>query len=64
MYISILILLRITFFTSGRVQVTEDTAKMLEHRYKFEYRDTIFVKGKGKMRTYLLQGKRTDEIES
>jgi len=47
----------------GRVQVTEDTAKMLEHRYKFEYRDTIFVKGKGKMRTYLLQGKRTDEIE-
>ncbi|XP_067944731.1 adenylate cyclase type 9-like isoform X2 [Watersipora subatra] len=42
----------------GRVQVTEETAKMLEDRYEFEYRDTISVKGKGMMRTYLMVKKK------
>ena len=36
---------------------------MLEDRYVFEYRDTIMVKGKGEMRTYLLVKKREDIIE-
>ncbi|KAF6019764.1 hypothetical protein EB796_021992 [Bugula neritina] len=47
----------------GRVQVTEETAKMLEDRYEFEYRDTISIKGKGMMRTYLLVKKKVDILE-
>ncbi|CAH8510235.1 unnamed protein product [Schistosoma turkestanicum] len=42
----------------GRIQVTEAVAKRLESRYVFEYRDEVFVKGKGNMRTYLLVNRR------
>jgi len=36
---------------------------MLEDRYEFEYRDTISIKGKGMMRTYLLVKKKVDILE-
>ncbi|CAH8540611.1 unnamed protein product [Schistosoma mattheei] len=42
----------------GRIQVTEAVAKRLESRYIFEYRDEVFVKGKGNMKTYLLVSRR------
>lgn len=40
----------------GRVQVTERAYKRLRHRFAFESRDPIEVKGKGMMRPYLLVG--------
>lgn len=46
------------FLFAGKIQVTEETAKILEDVYQFEYRDTIFVKGKGNMKTYLLEKKK------
>ena len=42
----------------GRVQVTEDVAKRLSEHYDFEYRGSVFVKGKGEMRTHLLAGRK------
>lgn len=38
----------------GRIQVTEDTARRLSTHYDFTHRGTVFVKGKGDMKTYLL----------
>ena len=43
---------------SGRIQVSETTYKLLEHKYLFQERGIIDVKGKGGMRTYLLVGKK------
>jgi class 3 adenylate cyclase len=40
----------------GRIQVTERAYKRLRHRFVFESRDPIEVKGKGMMRPYLLIG--------
>ncbi|MEG4486745.1 adenylate/guanylate cyclase domain-containing protein [Microcoleus sp. D2_18a_B4] len=40
-----------------RIQVSETTYKLLEHKYVFQERGTIQVKGKGAMKTYLLIGK-------
>jgi PAS domain S-box-containing protein len=40
------------------IQVTESTYALLRHAYHLEPRGTISVKGKGKMSTYLLLGKR------
>lgn len=42
----------------GRIQVTEGVARQLEGRYDFTYRAEVEVKGKGKMTTYLLVGKK------
>ncbi len=41
----------------GLIQVTEATKLRLEHRYQFEARGEIHVKGKGQMKTYWLQGR-------
>lgn len=41
-----------------RIQVSETTYKLLEHKYLFDERGTIEVKGKGAMITYLLIGKK------
>ena len=38
--------------------MTEFTALELEDKFEFEYRGTVFVKGKGDMKTYLLVHKR------
>ncbi len=37
-----------------RIQVSETTYKLWEHKYLFQERGIIEVKGKGKMKTYLL----------
>lgn len=39
---------------AGRIQVTERTYRRLSDRYRFEDRGEIEVKGKGRLRTYLL----------
>ena len=39
------------------IQLTETTYKYLKEKYLCEERDTIEVKGKGKMKVYLLKGK-------
>ena len=43
---------------SWRIQVSETTYKLLEHKYLFQERGIIDVKGKGGMKTYLLVGKK------
>lgn len=46
-------------------QVTEDVYQLLKDQYDFECRGEIEVKGKGKMKTYFLQRKLTqDEFAS
>lgn len=40
------------------VQVTDKTAEKLSSKFEFEYRDKVFVKGKGDMDTYLLKCKK------
>lgn len=42
----------------GSIQVTEDTYKRLKHRYYFDDRGPIQVKGKGQMNCYLLTGRK------
>ncbi len=42
----------------GKIQVTEDTYKSLCDEFLFEKRDEIEFKGKGKMTTYLLIGRK------
>jgi len=41
----------------GTVQVSGDTRRLLDGKYKFACRGTIEVKGKGAMETWLLEGK-------
>ncbi|MGB3263754.1 MAG: adenylate/guanylate cyclase domain-containing protein [Microcoleus sp.] len=41
---------------SWRIQVSETTYELLEHKYLFQERGIIDVKGKGRMKTYLLVG--------
>ncbi|MEG4629090.1 adenylate/guanylate cyclase domain-containing protein [Microcoleus sp. AR_TQ3_B6] len=41
-----------------RIQASETTYKLLENKYLFQERGIIEVKGKGKMKTYLLMGKK------
>jgi hypothetical protein len=41
-----------------RVKVSETIYKLLEHKYLFQERGIIEVKGKGKMKTYLVIGKK------
>ncbi|MFB2939375.1 adenylate/guanylate cyclase domain-containing protein [Aerosakkonemataceae cyanobacterium BLCC-F154] len=42
----------------GYIQVTEATYQRLKHKYLFAKRAEIHVKGKGKMTTYFLRGKK------
>jgi adenylate cyclase len=44
----------------GRIQVTPAVFERLRSSYDFEARGEIEVKGKGRLRTYLLIGRRTD----
>jgi hypothetical protein len=37
--------------------------KLKRHKYLFKERDEIDVKGKGKMRAYLLTGRKADNLE-
>jgi class 3 adenylate cyclase len=46
----------------GRIQVTAATYERLRTRYRFEERGEIEIKGKGRMATYLLVGRRTDGV--
>ncbi|HEY9629436.1 MAG TPA: adenylate/guanylate cyclase domain-containing protein [Coleofasciculaceae cyanobacterium] len=41
----------------GRIQVTAQTYELLKHKYAFEQRGAIEVKGKGEMITYFLTGR-------
>jgi class 3 adenylate cyclase len=45
----------------GRIQVTEAVFERLRDRYRFEERGEIEVKGKGRLRTYLLVGRLATE---
>jgi class 3 adenylate cyclase len=45
----------------GRVQVTEGTYRRLRDRFRFEDRGEIEVKGKGRLRAYLLLGREGSE---
>ena len=42
----------------GRIQVTEQVARAASPEYEFEPARSIDVKGKGRMTTYLLVGRR------
>ncbi len=48
---------------AGCIQVTAATYQLLRHQYLFKDRGDIDVKGKGKMRTYFLTGKKTHNLE-
>lgn len=41
-----------------RIQVSEATYNLLQHKYLFDRRETIHVKGKGEMTTYLIIGEK------
>jgi adenylate cyclase len=43
---------------AGRIQVTPEVYERLRHRYKFEPRGTVLVKGRGQMETYWLIGRK------
>lgn len=43
---------------NGRIQTTESCVALLEERYTFEKRGTVYVKGKNDMNVYLLEGKK------
>jgi class 3 adenylate cyclase len=42
---------------SGEIQVSETVHALLRHRYRFRERGVVEVKGKGPMRTWLLEGR-------
>ena len=44
---------------AGSIQVSEATYKRLQHRYQFQPRHNVLVKGKGRLTTYLLVGQQT-----
>jgi len=44
----------------GRIQVTEAVYERLRSAYDFEARGEVDIKGKGRLRTYLLTGRRPD----
>ena len=45
----------------GRIQVTETVYERLRSRYEFDERGDVQVKGKGRLRTYLLVARRSPE---
>ena len=48
----------------GAVQVSETTYEHLKEKYIFEKRGKIEVKGKGKMTTFLLTGRKPGRVSS
>lgn len=48
----------------GRIQVTEAVYERLRSAYDFEARGEIEIKGKGRLRTYLLNGRRSPDSTS
>ena len=42
---------------SGRIQVTDATYQQLKHRFQFEDRGLIDIKGRGQMHTYMLKAR-------
>lgn len=44
---------------AGQIQVTASTYAQLQHHYLFKHRGCIPIKGKGKMHTYFLLGKKS-----
>nr|WP_017717105.1 adenylate/guanylate cyclase domain-containing protein [Oscillatoria sp. PCC 10802] len=46
----------------GGIQVTDTTYQLLRHKYEFQKRGAIKVKGKGEMVTYLLTGMATSKV--
>jgi adenylate cyclase len=48
---------------AGCIQVTARTYELLKHRYRFERRGPIHVKGKEEMVTYFLVAKRNDSAD-
>ncbi len=46
-----------SYGVAGCTQVTEVTYQLLKHKYHFEQRSAINIKGKGEMITYLLKGR-------
>ncbi len=46
---------------AGSIQVTAATYERLRHKYQFQERGTIQVKGKGEMRSFLLKGRHQDD---
>lgn len=47
---------------SGRLQVGEHCLPVLENRYEFEPRGSVYVKGKDHMNVYLLKRKKTPDL--
>ena len=45
---------------SGEIQVTESTYERLKDKYILQCRGALEVKGKGKMKTYWLRGRRSE----
>jgi adenylate cyclase len=45
---------------AGTIQVTYAVYEQLRHRYAFEPRGPIRVKGKGRMHTYILTGRKAE----
>ena len=43
----------------GRIQVTDRVHELLRDAYRFEHRGEIEVKGKGRMQTYFLEGRKS-----
>ncbi len=46
---------------AGCIQVTGATYERLRHKYQFQERGTIQVKGKGEMKSFLLKGRHQDD---
>lgn len=46
----------------GEIQVSEFTYQRLKRRYAFEERGLIPLKGRGQMRTYILRGRRGEQV--
>ncbi|MEO1095369.1 MAG: adenylate/guanylate cyclase domain-containing protein [Cyanobacteria bacterium J06638_28] len=47
---------------AGEIQVTPRTYDVLQHRYHFEKRGSVAVKGKGQMETYLLRERKEVQL--
>jgi adenylate cyclase len=47
---------------AGSIQVTRRTHELLQDRYEFEERGTVSIKGKGKMTTYILVGRKRSPV--
>ena len=50
--------------TPGEIQITRVTYELLKDEFVCRPRGTIFVKGKGEMETWYLEGKRSDDRRS